>query len=558
MATITKRKVHGHIYYYLVASKRIEGKPRLVLQKYLGRAEDVVRQLEGKLPVPQRVTVGEYGGSRALFAIARRLRLVEWIDQVVPKRAQGLTVGTYILLAAINRVLAPCSKAKFREWYRSTALYHDLPVRDADLTSQRFWDHMSYLTAEHIRDAETALTAHMVKEFGLDLSTVVYDATNFYTWMDTNTPSDLAQRGHQKQHRSDLKSVGLALVVTTDFNIPLFHAVYPGNRNDAKEFQSITDELLARRTALQATCDTMTLVYDKGNNSKTNQAAVDASPLHFVGSLKANQVPELLDVALTEYQEIPGYPGLLAYRIQREVLGQSRTVIVTYNESLYLGQLQGELVRLRKLQERLQHIQRPGTSARRPPTVAALRQRVAAAVTKAGPPVRDWVQTQITGGTEAGDPPTFTYRIDHEALMRWGQTHWGKTILFTDQEAWSTTQIVAAYRDAWHVEDTFRDMKQAPWLRWQPQFHWTDQKIRVHGFICVLAVTLAHLLRRECATAGIDLSLPTLLNDLTTIQEVLWMYPGPSPQDPQLVLTDRTPRQQQLLDHLAIPLPAVQ
>ncbi len=554
MATITKRKVHGHIYYYLVASKRIEGKPRLVLQKYLGRAEDVVRQLEGQPPVPQRVTVGEYGGSRALFAMARRLRLVEWIDQVAPKRDQGLSVGTYMLLAAINRVLAPCSKAQLREWYRSTALYHDLPVRDADLTSQRFWDHMSYLTADQIRAAETALTQHMVKEFGLDLSTVVYDATNFYTWIDTNTPSELAQRGHQKQPRSDLKSIGLALLVTTDFNIPLFHAVYPGNRHDAKEFQSITDELMARRAALQAACDHMTLVYDKGNNSKTNQAAVDASPFHFVGSLKANQVPDLLAIPLPDYQAVPGQPGLLAYRTQREVLDHERTVVITYNEALYLGQWQGELVRLRKLQDRLQHIHRQAMQGRRRPTVAALRQRVATALKNAGPPAREWVQWTVQEPTDPTDRPLFTYRIDHDVMMQWGDTHWGKTILFTDQTAWSTAQIVATYRDAWHVEDTFRDLKQAPWLHWQPQFHWTDQKLRVHGFICVLAVTLAHLLRRECAAAGIDLSLPTLLKDLTTIQEVLWVYPNHT--DPQLTLTDRTRRQQHLLDLLAVPLPA--
>lgn len=65
----------------------------------------------------------------------------------------------------------------------------------------------------------------------------------------TRTLRQNYQRGHQKQHRWDLKSVVLALMVTTDFNIPLFHAVYPGNRNDATEFQSITDELLAHRTA---------------------------------------------------------------------------------------------------------------------------------------------------------------------------------------------------------------------------------------------------------------------------------------------------------------------
>ena len=87
---------------------------------------------------------------------------------------------------------------------------------------------------------------------------MVYDATNFYTGIDTHTPSELAQRGHQKQHRTDWRSIGLALMVTTDFNIPLFHAVYPGNRHDAQEFQSITEELIARRAILQDTCEKMT------------------------------------------------------------------------------------------------------------------------------------------------------------------------------------------------------------------------------------------------------------------------------------------------------------
>lgn len=90
--------------------------------------------------------------------------------------------------------------------------------------------------------------------------------------------------------------------------------------------------------------------------------------------------------------------------------------------------------------------------------------------------------------------------------MAWGNTHWWKTILFTDHAEWSTAQIVATYRDGWHVEETFRDMKQPSWLHWPPQFHWTDDKIRVHALVCVLAVTLAHLLRREMARAGIDFS----------------------------------------------------
>ena len=73
MATMTKRKVKGHMYYYLVDGKRVDGKSRLVKQQYLGRADQ--------------------GGGQALFQIARSLRLVDFIDAVAPKRDQGRATG---------------------------------------------------------------------------------------------------------------------------------------------------------------------------------------------------------------------------------------------------------------------------------------------------------------------------------------------------------------------------------------------------------------------------------------------------------------------------------
>ncbi len=552
MATITKRKVKGHVYYYLVEGKRVNGKSRLVKQQYLGRAEQVVARLEGHPPEPTRVRVAEYGASQALLAVARRLQLVELIDRVAPKRDQGLSVGAYMLLAVLNRILAPCSKAQLGDWFRRTALYHDFPVRDADLRSQRFWDHMSYLTADRIQEVEQALTQRMVAEFGLDLSTVVYDATNFYTWINTQTPSELAQRGHQKQHRADLRAVGLAVLVTTDFNIPLFHAVFPGNRHDSVQFASVTEALVERYQALRTYCGPVTLVYDKGNNSPANQAAVDASPYGFVGSLKATQVPDLLAVPLDQYEAVPDFGDLQAYRTTRTVFGAERTVVVTYNEALYLGQWQGEFARLRKLHEQLRALQKSLVTARRRSPVAKVEQRVAETVAAAGSHVRDWVHTTVT---ETPEGPRLHFTMDHNACVRWGETHWGKTILFTDHPDWSTAQIIATYRDAWHVEDTFRDMKQPSWLHWQPQYHWTDDKIRVHAFLCVLAVTVAHLLRREAARNGIDLSLPQLLQDLTEVQEVLLAYPETSGTRDRLTLTTRTRRQQKLLDLFGVPDP---
>lgn len=263
----------------------------------------------------------------------------------------------------------------------------------------------------------------------------------------------MAQWGHQKQQRTELKAVGLALAVTTDFNIPLFHAVYPGNRADSQQFHSVVEELMARCHTL-TTCGGMTVVDDKGNNSRTNQAAVDASPYGFVWALKASQVPDLLAIPVDQYETVPELGDLHAYRTTGSILGAKRTCVVTYNESLFLGQWQGEFARLRKLHERLGDIQKGVNTARRHLSAAALQKRVAATLATAGPHVRDWVAVTITDGLDA---PPMTFAIDHDACMAWGNLHWGQTVLFTDHADWSTAQISATYRDAWHVQDTFRE-----------------------------------------------------------------------------------------------------
>lgn len=104
------------------------------------------------------------------------------------------------------------------------------------------------------------------------------------------------------------------------------------------------------------------------------------------------------------------------------------------------------------------------------------------------------------------------------------------------------------------IEDAFQRMKDPHFLSWSPVFHWTDQKIRVHAFYCVLALTLTALLRRELHQKGIDLSIPALGDTLSGIQEVAVIYPseGAKRGKSQVVLTRRTPLQQQIMDALCV------
>jgi hypothetical protein len=126
MASIINKKVKSYKYYYYVESKRVNGKPKLVNQKYLGTAEKVLEKvLLAEKPFQAQVLYSdeaEFGSVMLLYDIAVRLGIAEMIDSVLPKRKQGATMGAYILTAAINRATSPSAKSGLAEWYANTCL----------------------------------------------------------------------------------------------------------------------------------------------------------------------------------------------------------------------------------------------------------------------------------------------------------------------------------------------------------------------------------------------------------------------------------------------------
>jgi len=238
MASLTKKIIRGKPYYYLRESRRVNGKPKIVSTIYLGPPQRLLDRL--LRPEPATVALAEFGASAAVFALAQSLEVVATIDRYVPKRGgQGPSVGQYLLVAALNRCLAPCSKAQIGDWYAKTALRRLLPLAAGQLTSQRFWDNMARVTPAHIAAIEQELARTAVARCGLDLRCLLFDATNFFTFLDSfNERATLPQRGHSKEGRDNLRLLGLALLVTSDGEVPLFHHTYAGEsarRGDLQE-----------------------------------------------------------------------------------------------------------------------------------------------------------------------------------------------------------------------------------------------------------------------------------------------------------------------------------
>ena len=89
----------------------------------------------------------------------------------------------------------------------------------------------------------------------------------------------------------------------------------------------------------------------------------------------------------------------------------------------------------------------------------------------------------------------------------------------TDRHDWSTVDIIKAYYGQSKIEHTFKNLKNPYHLALKPQFHWTDQKIVVHYFICVLGYLLTAILWRQARLkAQFNGSLDTLLDMLNNIR----------------------------------------
>ena len=558
MASLTPKVIKGRTYYYARQCQRVDGKPKIVRTTYLGSLDHILQAvaLAQTPPQPQSARLASFGDAAALYDQAQQLGLVELIDAQLPKRDQGLSVGQYLVLAAINRAACPTSKARLAAWYRQTILSRLLPATSDQLSSQAFWNHMERVTAADIQAIEQKLSQRLIQQYQLNLRTLVYDGTNFFTYIDTRNPATLPARGHNKQKRGDLRQVSLGLLVSTDFHVPLFHCVYTGNLTDATIFQTLSEELAQRYRQLAQGCEHITLIFDKGNNSSPAFQTLDASEFHFVGSLVPSQHLDLLRLPLDQFQGLPGerLAGNLAYRTTKEVFGQERTIVVTFNEHLLDGQLQGINASLLKARHKLDGLQtnlrrrREGRLKQgRTPTVESVRKQVDQILS--GQFLNTLIQAEVT----PGPVPTLTYRTDTSALARLVRTHLGKTILFTDNADWTNEEIVLGYRAQHHIESAFRDMKNPHFLGWSPMFHWTDSKIRVHAFYCVLALTLTSLLQRTLHQHGLDLSLTRLMESLGAMHEVLVIYPRqPGQKQPRTAtcLSERDAEQEKIFQAL--------
>ena len=567
MQRLEAKIIHGRTYYYLSLWGWKNGKCRRLSQQYLGKPEDIAHAIQGGGPSHQYAVVLDWGLPLALWQEAARAQIAEHVDRLCPKRAQGLSTGDYLRLAAINRACEPVSKQAMWDWVSHTSLPRVWPQASAaQLTSQRFWDHLDRIEADTAQTIWQQLVAAVLQREQIPLSQICYDGTNFYTFIDTfNLRCRVAKRGKNKQGRCNLRQVSYALFCTTDGHLPLFYDVYEGNRNDAKEFPRVLERFqrwLVQRADPGCTTPKPTLIFDKGNNSADNFALIDSLQLPYVGSVKLDEHPDL--VALSNQDSRwqpatePALEGTKSWRTQQRVYGKERTLVLTYNEHHFASQwatVQNDLAQAlsqlatvqRNLLDRSAGLIKGGT----PPSVESVQCKCEQILHRQH--LRQLVP--FTVRANAAGVPQLSYQADPAAQQKLTDTYLGKTLLITGHKEWTDAQVIRAYRSQFVIEEIFHEMKDRHIGAWWPLHHWTDSKIQVHGLYCTIAVLLRALLWRRAHQAGLRLSMAGLLQKLGQIQQVINVYPpkrAGKPGAEQLVLTKRDEVQEKLIEILGL------
>lgn len=557
MAHLHKKMKSGRPYYYVREIARVDGKPKVINQVYLGSPERMMQMASGAQEELATIQAQEFGALWLANLIDADVDIAAIIDAVVPpsKQETGPSVGEYFLYAVLNRMVDARSKRALSEWFSASAIQHIRPVDVQALSSQRFWKKWERVAAEQLEEIATRFFRKIGALTPGTSDCFMFDTTNYYTFMASDTDSDLAQRGKNKEGRDWLRQVGVALLVARDTKLPLYYREYEGNRHDSKVLPRVIEELFAAMDSVGDGKSAMTLVFDKGMNAEDNFAALDGHPrAHFVTTYSTYYAEELIHVGLQNFQPVDTDKNrrlreqgrdddqLVAWRTTGEYWGQERAVVITYNPRTATKQRYGFEKKLLRLQEEL-HVMRGKVNVQE----------------------RNWqkeaqIQQRYTDLCSDLHLPADLYTVelyhDHGRLrMACRKNHYrinryierlGKNIIITDNMDWATDEIVRASLDRYAVENSFRQSKDDDLVSLMPMRHWTDSKIRCHIFSCIVALTYLRRIELQLQRAEVKMSANSAMDEMHRLHSCLvWKK---RKRNPERILEEPTPKQVAIME----------
>ena len=330
----------------------------------------------------------------------------------------------------------------------------------------------------------------------------------------------------------------MTVVTSKELGIPLYSDVYEGNRNDQTEFKKYMSDLKER--ILNYDSQDLTIVFDGGSVNKDNLAVVD----NYITRFSLSRAKELYDIEINDKVAISADKEIIYKRFMHMIWGKDVTCLLTFSEKLYISEaneIENNVLKaireIKELREKLKN-----KRSRIVKKVNNINNRIATILSN--PHIKEIIEINIV--TSEGTVEDVEYTVNEKIKNEIVKKYCGKKLIITNRNSWSDAEILKAYYDQDCIENIFKDSKNPDYISVRPQYHYTESKIRVHIFCCLLGLTLTSLLNKYMKENGVSISNSRLIEILASIRES-WIK-MPTNNKVQKMLEDTTDEQKKMLN----------
>lgn len=459
-------------------------------------SEKVVLILSGKSEV--HASAKKIGPSLIFERLWEELGIGKIIKRFLSGRKYEFDVERAIFLTVFHRLLVSGSDRSCEKWHQD---YRISGVEDLSL--HHLYRAMAFLGTE-IEDQgdQTPFSPRCSKDLieeamfagrrdlfsGLDL--VFFDTTSIY--FEGEGGASLGEKGHSKDHRSDLNQMVVGVVLDGEGN-PICCEMWPGNTADVRTLIPVVDRV-RNRFHIGRFC----VVADRGMISQETMNELDQREIPYILGARMRKLKEIRQEVMPRagrYREV--YPeGKFskdpAPLKVKEVWVDGHRYILCLNEKQARKEALDRQVIVDALRDQL-------------------KKNPKALIGNKG--YRKYLKLDRDH-----------LRLDQDKID--GEERFdGKWVLRTNTSL-SSEQVALKYKELWQVEQVFREVKSV--LETRPIFHKCDETIRGHVFCSFLALVLRKELDRRLDQAGHCFEWADIKQDLKSLQEIVIEEQGKS------------------------------
>ena len=534
----------GRVYYSIVESVRINGKPRHRYVKYIGSRDKLIESLlkgdELTIKAAKVPEVLDYGDVTALYKVCEVLDLRQIINRHVFKGG-GVDVGIQAIFMAINHCVGPVSKNQFEFWYKYTVLEKITGIKAEKLNAQNLCTALDYFYPDG-KDKAVEIEKEVVEKlkelFGIKMDCLYYDITSMYF---EGTKCIIARLGYSRDGKPDKLQVNIGLVVTKEERFPVFHLVFAGNETDIKT----VGRAISRLKEEFAISDCL-LIFDRGMVSEENIGELDGSGYDFICGLKKNKVVKamLREVETAELlseenfvKDLDEGSKLYAVGMVRELYGKERKVVICYDTKKAASKKRDRDEKLKRAEAEL--------SAYRAKLAKGNYREMEKVVSKVKAILKGVSTYFKCTYTLEGGRITIDFKRRDDKIADAERLD-GKHALMSTRTTMSAKEIISAYYDKDGIEKAFCCIKQPIGLR--PIRHWLDGRVKAH--ICYLSYLLMKTLEHMLKKGGLKMNAENALKQLGKVKYVVVTNPKGDVSTAKLSIPSRV--QRQIMDVLGI------